>query len=74
MESIWLAQAVGLFYRLMTGITEAHLRKEYRARIWRYLKYRRNPGMLAVLHDQDRPALSRVHDGDADEVGADAGL
>ena len=26
MESIWLAQAVGLFFRFMTMIPEAHLR------------------------------------------------
>jgi radical SAM superfamily enzyme YgiQ (UPF0313 family) len=46
MEAIWLVQAVGLFVRLMSGIPEAHLRKEYRRRAWRYLKHRRNPGML----------------------------
>ncbi len=48
MESLWLAQAVGLFIRLMTMIPEAHLRKEYRRRVWRYLKHRRNPGMVLM--------------------------
>ncbi|WP_435017055.1 B12-binding domain-containing radical SAM protein [Tundrisphaera sp. TA3] len=46
METIWAVQAIGLFARLMSGIPEAHLRKEYRKRLWRYLKFRRNPGML----------------------------
>jgi len=46
MESLWLVQAIGLFLRLMAGIPEAHLKKEYRRRLWRYLKHRRNPGML----------------------------
>ncbi len=48
MESIWLVQAVGLFCRLMGGIPEKHLQREYRRRIWRYLKHRRNPGMLLL--------------------------
>jgi hypothetical protein len=30
----------------MTMIPEKHLRAEYRRRVWRYLKYRRNPGMV----------------------------
>ncbi len=46
MESIWLVQAIGLFIRFMTMIPEKHLREEYQRRTWRYLKHRRNPGML----------------------------
>ncbi|MGB2610570.1 MAG: B12-binding domain-containing radical SAM protein [Isosphaeraceae bacterium] len=46
MESIWLVQAIGLFMRFMTMIPEKHLREEYQRRTWRYLKHRRNPGML----------------------------
>jgi radical SAM superfamily enzyme YgiQ (UPF0313 family) len=46
MESIWLAQALGLFVRLMTMIPEAHLRREYRRRVGRYLRYSWNPGMV----------------------------
>jgi radical SAM superfamily enzyme YgiQ (UPF0313 family) len=46
MESIWLAQAAGLFVRFMTMIPEAHLRREYRRRVWRYLGHTWNPGMV----------------------------
>ena len=35
------AQAVGLFVRLMLGVPEASLRREYRGRIWRLAKSRR---------------------------------
>jgi radical SAM superfamily enzyme YgiQ (UPF0313 family) len=51
-ESLWLVQSIGLFLRLMKGVPEAHLRKEYRRRLWRYLRRRQNPGMLLtyVLH------------------------
>ena len=48
MESIWLVQAIGLFARLMSGIPERHLKREYRRRVWRYLQHRRNPGMLLL--------------------------
>jgi radical SAM superfamily enzyme YgiQ (UPF0313 family) len=41
--------AVGLFWRLMRGIPEASLRKEYRKRLWRLLKVRPDPN-LAVLY------------------------
>jgi radical SAM superfamily enzyme YgiQ (UPF0313 family) len=47
-EATFLAQAIGLYYRLMTGVPEAHLKREYRKRLWRFLKVRRNPGMLLV--------------------------
>jgi radical SAM superfamily enzyme YgiQ (UPF0313 family) len=51
-ESLWLAQSIGLFLRLMTGVPEAHLRREYRKRLWRFLKVRRNPAHLLfyVIH------------------------
>src|SRR4051812_11976541 len=51
-EGLWLAQAVGLFFRLMTSVPEAYLRKEYRKRLWRFLKHRRNPGtvLLYIIH------------------------
>jgi radical SAM superfamily enzyme YgiQ (UPF0313 family) len=51
-ESIWLVQAIGLFLRLMKGVPEAHLRREYRKRLWRFLKVRRNPAHLLfyVIH------------------------
>ncbi len=47
-EGLWLMQAIGLFIRLMQGIPEASLRKEYRRRIWRFLKVRQNPGTLLL--------------------------
>ncbi|HEX8201899.1 MAG TPA: radical SAM protein [Isosphaeraceae bacterium] len=47
-ESLFLAQAVGLFVRLMRGVPEAPLRREYRRRVWRLLKVRRNPGVLLL--------------------------
>jgi len=47
-ESLWLMQSVGLFIRLMQGIPEAAIRKEYRRRIWRLLKTRQNPGTVLI--------------------------
>jgi radical SAM superfamily enzyme YgiQ (UPF0313 family) len=51
-ESMWLAQAIGLFARMMRDIPEVYLRREYRKRLWRFLKHRRNPGsiLIYVLH------------------------
>jgi radical SAM superfamily enzyme YgiQ (UPF0313 family) len=51
-ESVWLVQSIGLFLRLMKGVPEAHLRHEYRKRLWRFLKVRRNPAHLLfyVIH------------------------
>src|SRR4051794_21697753 len=51
-QSLWSIQAMGLFMRLMTGVPEAHLRREYRKRLWRFLKVRRDGAMLLfyVIH------------------------
>ncbi|MDR3634612.1 MAG: B12-binding domain-containing radical SAM protein [Isosphaeraceae bacterium] len=51
-EGLFLAQAIGLFARLMGGVPEAYLRREYRKRMWRFLKRRQNPGTLLfyVIH------------------------
>jgi radical SAM superfamily enzyme YgiQ (UPF0313 family) len=51
-EGLFLAQAIGLFYRLMTQVPEDYLRREYRRRLWRLLKVRQNPGtvLLYVIH------------------------
>jgi len=35
-----------LYWRLMRGVPERHLRAEYRRRIWRLMKGGRNPGLL----------------------------
>ncbi|MBV8074914.1 MAG: hypothetical protein JO284_00845, partial [Planctomycetaceae bacterium] len=48
MESLWLVQALGLFARLMRGVSEAGLRKEYRKRLWRLLKVRRDPSTVLI--------------------------
>jgi radical SAM superfamily enzyme YgiQ (UPF0313 family) len=42
----FLAQAIGLFARLMTQVPEAELRREYRRRLWRLLKVHRRPGLI----------------------------
>jgi radical SAM superfamily enzyme YgiQ (UPF0313 family) len=47
-ETFWLFQATGLFMRMLGGIPEAHLRKEYRRRIWKLLRHRQNPGILLL--------------------------
>ncbi|MHC5541174.1 B12-binding domain-containing radical SAM protein [Singulisphaera rosea] len=44
LESLWFVQSIALFVRLMQGVPEDYLRKEYRKRLWRFLKARRNPG------------------------------
>jgi hypothetical protein len=45
-EIAFFFQAVGLFIRLMTRIPEAHLRREYRHRLWGLLKVHRRPGFV----------------------------
>ena len=51
-HAIWLVQAFGLFARMMRDVPEAHLRREYRKRLWRYLKHRPQPDALLfyVIH------------------------
>jgi radical SAM superfamily enzyme YgiQ (UPF0313 family) len=39
-------RALGLFARLMFKVREPHLRREYRARVWRIARIRREPGVL----------------------------
>ncbi len=38
----------GLFARLMQGVPEAHLRKQYRKRLWNLLRHRQNPGVMLL--------------------------
>jgi len=47
-EGLFLAQALGLLFRILTAVPEPDLRREYRRRILRYLRQRRNPGMFLV--------------------------
>ncbi len=51
-ESIFFAQGIGLFLRLMTGVPEKHLRRAYRKQTWKFLKARRDPGafLLYQIH------------------------
>jgi radical SAM superfamily enzyme YgiQ (UPF0313 family) len=51
-EGLFLAQAVGLFFRLVTSVPEAKLRREYRRRIIRFARKSRDPGsiLLYVIH------------------------
>ena len=45
-NALFLAQAAGLFLQLMRNVPEASLRREYRRRIGRFLKVRRDPAAL----------------------------
>ena len=44
-QTIWIVQSIGLYLRIMTGVPEAHLRREYRRRFWRLVKKRKDPGL-----------------------------
>jgi radical SAM superfamily enzyme YgiQ (UPF0313 family) len=48
MQTKNLVGAAVLFVRLMRNIPEAELRREYRKRIWRLLKARRDPNVLVL--------------------------
>ena len=43
-NTIFTGQCLGLFFRLMNGVPEADLRREYRRRIFRVALARKNPG------------------------------
>ena len=47
-EGMFLAQAIGLFARLVTTIPEARLRREYRRRILRFARKSRDPGTILL--------------------------
>ena len=44
-QSLWLVQSIGLYYRLMTGIPEAKLRREYHRRVMNLIRKRWDPGI-----------------------------
>jgi radical SAM superfamily enzyme YgiQ (UPF0313 family) len=48
MQAKNLAIAVVLFARLMRNVPEAHLRREYRKRLWRLVKARPDPNVASV--------------------------
>ena len=43
---LYLLKAIGLFLRLMTRVREPGLKREYRKRLWRFLKVHRRPGLV----------------------------
>jgi radical SAM superfamily enzyme YgiQ (UPF0313 family) len=45
-NALFLAEAVAAYLRLMHGIPEAELRREYRQRLWRVFKTRPKPSVL----------------------------
>jgi radical SAM superfamily enzyme YgiQ (UPF0313 family) len=47
-KATFLVQAAGLFARLMAGVPEAPLRREYRRRVLRLLRSRRDPMVLWI--------------------------
>jgi radical SAM superfamily enzyme YgiQ (UPF0313 family) len=48
MQTLNLVGSVVLFCRLMRWVPEARLRKEYRKRVWRLLRARRDPNLLIL--------------------------
>jgi len=46
LEVLYLFKSLGLFLRLMTRVSESGLRREYRKRLWRFLKVHRRPGLV----------------------------
>ncbi len=44
-QSLWLVQSIGLYVRLMTGIPERKLRKEYHKRVMNLVRKRWDPGL-----------------------------
>lgn len=61
-------EGLGLFACLVSHVPDRALRKQYRKRLWRFLKVHRRPGLLLfyVIHllcDSSRHALSRSEAG-----------
>jgi radical SAM superfamily enzyme YgiQ (UPF0313 family) len=46
LEGLLALQSIGLFGRLMTRVRQPGLRREYRRRLWRFLKVHRRPGLV----------------------------
>ena len=47
LEGRRLAQTIGLYFRILSAIPEKHLRQEYKKRFWRFLKFKRRPGLAS---------------------------
>ena len=48
-QTVNLVRAAGLFVRLMWNVSDPALRREYRRRLWRFIKVRRDPGLLVIF-------------------------
>jgi hypothetical protein len=44
-QALWTSQSLGLYYRLMTAVTDPALRREYRRRFWNFVRHRLDPAM-----------------------------
>jgi hypothetical protein len=44
-QSLWLVQSLGLYLRLMLGVPDPSLRREYRRRFLNMVRHRPDPGM-----------------------------
>ncbi len=44
-QGLWTVQSIGLYFRLMTGVPEPKLRREYHRRFMNLLKHRWDPGL-----------------------------
>jgi radical SAM superfamily enzyme YgiQ (UPF0313 family) len=75
-EVLFLFQAIGLFTRLMTRVPDPRLRREYRKRLWRFLKVHRRPGIVLfyvfhmAMHYHAWHLAQRVADPDLELVNS----
>ena len=44
-QGLWTVQSIGLYVRLISGVPDASLRREYRARVWNLVRRRWDPGL-----------------------------
>jgi radical SAM superfamily enzyme YgiQ (UPF0313 family) len=44
-QTLWTVQSLGLYFRLMTGVPDVKLRREYHRRVMNLIKHRRDPGL-----------------------------
>ena len=65
-QSLFFAQAIGLYLRLMHGLPDPALRREYHRRIWRVLRVRATRASSSIYVLKCAHALSRLLDGQGD--------
>ena len=56
-------EGLGLFARLISHVPDRALRKQYRKRLWGFLKVHRRPGLFLYYVVPSRHALSRIQAG-----------